>query len=333
MTGTFAPAFQSADSEAANGSSRTTNTLESDNLATSRIFFKGTEDLGGGMAAIFSYEMDFDSTAKTTSPLSGEVFVGLTGAFGSIKLGAPNTPTLTTQGSRSGFATKIGSGRSGFGLSGTTLTRQNDAIRYDTPTFAGFSAAVNYSPKVSQGTIAQGFVNSAEVGDITDVGAFYKNGPINAGISNYSQNNVIDQTTMFASYTMGLAKVTLGFHTRDNKANVTDRLANNGLTATDQYGQRVADPLGKSSGYNVALDYNVTPSITLIGNVARTNDKTDLNRDLQLVAFGAEYALSKRTSLMARYISEKRDGVVNGGASAGVPVALKTTLVGIVHNF
>ena len=328
MTGTFAPAFQSADSEAANGTSRTVNTLESDNLATSRIFFKGTEDLGGGMAAIFSYEMDFDSTAQKTSPLSGEVFVGLTGAFGSIKLGAPNTPTLTTQGSRSGFATKIGSGRSGFGLSGTSLTRQNDAVRYDTPTFAGFSAAVNYTPKVSGSTVGQGGYGSAtEVGDITDVGAFYKNGPINAGISNYSQTSVIDQTTLFASYTMGLAKVTLGFHTRDNKKLVND------LAASGSTGQVVGDALGKSSGYNVALDYNVTPSITLIGNIARTNDKTDLNRDLELIAFGAEYALSKRTSLMARYISEKRDGVVNGGVSAGVPVALKTTLVGIVHNF
>ena len=327
MTGTFSPNYNSAKTEAANGNSRTANTFENSNIATSRVLFTGSEDLGGGTKAIFLYEMDFDSTSKDTSPLSGEIYVGLTGGFGSLKVGVPNSPTLTTQSGRSGFTSKIGGGRGAFALSGTTVTRQNDAVRYDTPTFGGFSAAVNYTPKVSAAAVNQGFVAAAETTAITDVGGFYTNGPIAAGISNYQQKNVVDQTTLFASYTMGAAKVTLGLHTRDNKKLVADAPAN---TAA----QVVGDALGKSTGYNVALNYSLTPAITLIGNIARTNDKTAYNRDLQLAAIGAEYALSKRTSLHARYVSTKRDNVDGAvAASAGVPTAQKTTLVGIVHNF
>ena len=337
--------FQNQSTDFANGASRSANTLESSQIGTSRAIFKGEEDIGGGTKAIFLYEMDFDSADQGSSPYAGEIYVGLSGNLGTLKMGSPNTPSLTTQGSRSSFTTKIGGGRSGFLLSGGNRTRYSDSIQYETPTFGGFKAALNYIPKVAAQTTLQGYAaNAAELNAVTDIGAFYSNGPIAAGISNFAQKDAVSHTTAFASYTVGAFKGTLGFHALDNKAaTVGDRAAIAGnaasfdgttyTAAVAASNQRLGVGQGKSQGYNFNLDYSVTPVITVFGNIARTNDKTAFNRDLELVAIGARYDLSKRTSLHARYISEKRDNVSGVGASAGVATALKTTLVGIQHNF
>jgi predicted porin len=65
-------------------------------------------------------------------------------------------------------------------------------------------------------------------------------------------------------------------------------------------------------------------------NIARLNDSSALNQDLSLSAVGVKYALSKRTSLNARFISEKRD---NAGTATSNIKDLKTTLIGVRHDF
>ena len=73
------------------------------NAGTTAIFFKGTEDLGGGLAAGFSVETDFApldgntqassySAAQNAGFANGESFASLASAnLGTLKLGAPNS--------------------------------------------------------------------------------------------------------------------------------------------------------------------------------------------------------------------------------------------------
>ena len=320
--------FQNQSIDYANGGSRSTNTLASSQVGTSRAIFQGSEDLGGGTKAIFLYEMDFDSTATGANTTAGEIFVGLSGNLGTLKMGAPNTPSMYTQQGRGGqFSTKIGGGRSGFQLSGDTRTRYSDSIQYETPTFGGFKAALNYVSKVSGAANMPGISNVTQTGAITDIGAFYANGPFAAGISNYQQQDVVAHTTAYASYIVGPVKGILGFHTQDTKINgvIPETLNTPGTAGVLGAAQ------GKSQGWNVGLEYSITPVVTVFGNVARTNDKTAYNRDLEMNAVGVRYDLSKRTSLHARYISEKRD--IGTVVAAGLPTAQKTTLIGIRHDF
>jgi hypothetical protein len=243
--------------------------------------------------------------------------------MGAIKLGVPNTPSLTTQGSRSGFGTKIGGGRSGLGLSGPSRTRNSDSILFESAVYNGFSAQFAHVAKVTAGTADQYGTAISGANTITDTGLFYANGPLSAGLSQYTQKAVSKHTTGFVSYTLGNVKVTYGMHTLNNFTAITDTAA----TATAAYKNALG--VGKVKGSNIAVNYTMGAT-TLLANVARSNDQTTTDRDMKMTAVGVKYDLSKRTSLNARLISEKRD---NAGATAYVAKDLKTTLLGLQHNF
>lgn len=65
--------------------------LGSGGLAGSRIGFKGTEDLGGGLKAHFNLEqgirLDTGAATVAGSAFSRQANVGLSGGFGTVKLG------------------------------------------------------------------------------------------------------------------------------------------------------------------------------------------------------------------------------------------------------
>jgi predicted porin len=299
--------------------------METSKVGTSNVTFSGTEDLGGGLKGLFLYEMDFDATVSGTGPTAGgQIYAGVSGALGSVKMGVPNTPSLTTQGSRSGFGTKIGGGRSGMELSGPSRTRNSDSILFESADYSGLSAKWAYTHGTAAAANDQGFGTAAATKAISDIGLFYANGPVAAGLSQYKQAAAMTHTTAFASYTMGAVKVIAGMHSLNNLAAATaDANATGATAAVNGVGQ------GKSTGKNIAANYTMGAT-TLMANVARTNDKTAVNHDLSMVAVGVKYDLSKRTSLNARLINEKRSNV----ASTSTNIAKQsTTLLGIQHNF
>ena len=87
------------DTSYKNGNSVSQNFIRNNSQGTSQITFKGTEDLGGGLKAMFLLENDFDTAKKADNNFSskgGEQYLGLSGGFGTLQLGAANTPTLST---------------------------------------------------------------------------------------------------------------------------------------------------------------------------------------------------------------------------------------------
>jgi predicted porin len=87
--------------EIINNAGASHNTLErisSGNLSGSRIGFRGVEDLGGGLAAVFALENGFDvstGTALQSGRLFGrQAFVGLQGNWGSLLVGRQNSLQL-----------------------------------------------------------------------------------------------------------------------------------------------------------------------------------------------------------------------------------------------
>jgi predicted porin len=324
ISGQFDIQYQQQKNTYGNNVSRSANTFENSNVGTSAVIFRGNEDLGGGLRAEFLYEMNFDASATSGSPTAGQIFVGVTGGFGTIRLGAVNTPTLTAQSNRSGFGSKIGGGRGGFSVGGTARTRTSDTIHYASPAVAGFSVAVAHTPKLTAAANPQ-LPTAALSTAINDIGAFYSAGPLAAGIAKYEQKDVVDQTTAYASYTMGPAKFTVGYFTQDNKTSAADAAASSSTAAT------IARGVGKVTGNNIAVDYALNANTSLMLNVAKADDKSSVNRDLKMTAVGVRHNLSKRTSLHARVINEKRDNVL--AAATMVSKKQTTTLLGLQHNF
>jgi predicted porin len=126
------------------------NNLSSGVASGSRIGFKGKEDLGGGLTAVFQIENGFnvDTGAAGQSGLlfGRQAFVGLTGKFGAVTLGRQYTPyykTLRDVGDPFGAVSLAGRAGNLF----ATNTRTDNMVEYVSPSFAGMRADLAYVPK------------------------------------------------------------------------------------------------------------------------------------------------------------------------------------------
>ena len=314
IKGTFDPSFVSQKNTYGNGNSVTQTGLQNNRQGTSQVTFNGTEDLGGGLKASFLIENDFTAqTAGSWNAGGGELFVGLSGGFGTLKLGAPNTPTLSTQAGSQPFGTKIGGG---FGSMSSGKVRNNNSVRYDSPSFGGLTVAIAMVNKTAADANPTTVVAAA--GAVSDIGLFYANGPVAIGYSNYKVNGVgaaVDNTinAAYLNYDLGVAKLGFGYSTEKNGAAASATVAS-GATDSQATNFSVSMPMG---------------AITLMANYGKKNDKAVANNDRTVTALGAKYDLSKRTSVYARMVNDKVDGTV----AAVLAAKSSYTIVGLQHNF
>lgn len=120
--------------------------LNSGNQSSSRLGFRGTEDLGGGTKALFNLEagLSLDTGAADAALFGRRAVVGLEGGFGMLTLGREYTPIANIT-----AATDIlGQGFYGSNLSALTtnrLTRRlNNSVNYSTPSFGGLKGGFVY---------------------------------------------------------------------------------------------------------------------------------------------------------------------------------------------
>jgi predicted porin len=118
---------------------------------TCSIGFKGSEDLGNGLKALFFLDWQYDINNSTG--LSGrDQYLGLGGNFGTIKVGTMSTvykshgamldPVYRTvaQGRDIGLQSLLHSGKGTNGQG-----RNTNAVRYDSPSWNGLKFGANYT--------------------------------------------------------------------------------------------------------------------------------------------------------------------------------------------
>jgi predicted porin len=297
VTGTLDATLRMSD----DGTAATT-AVGRDGSGTTGVIFKASEDLGDGLKAIGLYEHDFDFTggANPANGGAGEKYVGLQGGFGTIKLGAPNAPSLTIQSGLRGapFGTKDG-GRATAGgntaggnatvstLFGKSLTRYDGSIVYETPNLNGFTAVVDYVPASEDAA-------GVETASVMDIGAFFRSGPIWAGVAMYTQSenkatNAVEENLLHLGvhYNLGFATVGLGYHSYTK------------------------DGDDVNSGVNLLANFPLSEQLSLGVNYQMLTDDTDTTGDLTQIAVGVNYRLSKATSVYARYVSLDGDDVAD----------------------
>jgi predicted porin len=154
--------------------------LQSGQQSGSRVGFKGTEDLGGGLSAIFTLESGFntdDGTMGQGGRLFGrQAWVGLNSqSLGTIKLGRQQTPLYYAADAVDPFhINQAGNLQAAFGYGlylRDPLSRSDNTISYTTPNFAGATATVSYG----FGEVAGSFSSNRNVNGAIS----YVNGPIN----------------------------------------------------------------------------------------------------------------------------------------------------------
>lgn len=114
----------------------------------SRLGFKGTEDLGNGLKAVFQIETAYNVDASTTGGTlnSRNTFVGLQGdSWGRIVFGQHDSPYKTATRGWDSFGDHLGDNRNIVAQGFISFDdRPANTVRYDSPDMNGFQFAAAY---------------------------------------------------------------------------------------------------------------------------------------------------------------------------------------------
>ncbi|KQW65017.1 porin [Variovorax sp. Root411] len=199
------------------GSVRTSNRgLFNSGNATSRLGFRGTEDLGGGLAASFWLEAPVanDDGSQGVATFARRSTVSLSGGFGEVRLGRDLTPSFYNNSTFDPFGTNgvgtnlIQTATSAFG----NPTRASNSVSYFLPpNLGGFYGQVMYGfhekTKYSPGSLTPDVANNSRTGRYVGGRFGYANGPLDVALA-YGSNTVDDDyyagtTTKVNTFNLG----------------------------------------------------------------------------------------------------------------------------------
>jgi len=307
----------------------------------SRLGFRGTEDLGGGLSAIFQLEagvkLDDGSLDNTNSQLfNRQAFVGLKSKeAGTLTLGRQYTMyynALSQVGDPFG-AGYAGSSKNLFPTAGVQ-TRTSNAVVYATPNIEGFSGEALYSLGEQAG--------DSTAGRQFGLGLNYSQGKLNTRLvyNNRNSDTVASGTTAAVSRDVGrntLFVINYDFDVvKAYFAYSADKGFNSAtLPVANAYNYKTAPkPSLDSNDILVGVQIPVAPAGTVLLSYIRKDDKS-YNQDADQWALGYLHALSKRTNLYVAYakIKNKNGAGYTVGNNNEAGSGDKAFNVGVRHSF
>ncbi|MBC7619454.1 MAG: porin [Candidatus Saccharibacteria bacterium] len=296
--------------------------IDANGLNGSRWGMRGTEDLGGGLLAMFMLESGINPDTGTSGQggllFGRQAFVGLTGNFGTVSLGRQYTAydSVHSVGNNNydAFTFNATTGAAGAGSVGNNglqdySGRADNSIIYASPVFGGFSGAVGYSFGENKNV----GVNAG--GSATDNSSYrvqFANGPVYVGYAFQQEKQPAavgvaqdkrKYHVLSATYDLGVAKLN-GFY----------NTAKSNVFSDKEYNVGVVVPFGAA-----ALSAGYARSKTESGGISNTG------KGFSVVG---SYDLSKRTRVYIAALSQTSHPL-------NVAAETKTTIygAGIRHSF
>lgn len=318
----------------------------------SLIGFRGTENLGNGLNAIFQFESDakFDNGGSLST--GRDSFVGLSGNFGKVLLGTLTAPTRalgarldvnTGEGISSNTAVlgKLGGGLAYGNLQKTAInldniiasisdynlngrsndttsvfdSRHKNSVAYVSPSFSGFQASAVYMANENKSDAAGAAINTSAY----DLGLTYDNGPIFIG-GTYAELRVKNDAANPVT-----ALLSPGPDTKVKEARLGGMYDFGVATIRGLYARtKVEDSAGtdvKQNVWGIGGTYNVTPNGRITAQYYKANDLNGTVADdktgAKFYTIGYEHSLSKRTMLKANYAYLKNDDLTSTNGNGG----------------
>ncbi len=270
--------------------------------------------------------------------------ISLSGGFGTLQIGRNNNSIASTVGIYQVSGVKAITGIDNSTQANRIIagSARTNRIAYTSPNFSGVNVyagltPVRKLPNASLAIEANDAVNPDQFKDSYSVGATFVNGPLSAvidysaapatinsaityveatasvtGLQGYAVANGVKYTTMGAAYDFGVAKVGIGYQ------------------ATDIV-KRTSDTTSIDPKNTMLVSANVPMGALSLGIVygTRGNSSTTAGTDNSVTqtALGANYALSKRTTVFATANS------INAGKSTTTTGDVRETHVGVSHSF
>jgi len=300
----------------------------------SRLGFRGTEDLGNGLKAIFDFQfgsipMDQNIGLTTTR----QAYVGLSGNFGQIIAGRlqpagyfqsyyfdPGMAHFFSAYQRLTRGIAAGGVGATINTGWNAASRRDNAIEYKLPEFGGLKTSLAYGFGEQSASPREAFAS---------LGLEYRTGPLHAGYVFQSVSNIggmsTDQREHFigASYDFGMVKVLGSWQNARVKAS--------GVSArTDKL-------------WNVGAQVMIAPATHLMLGYVKAD--VDASRgDGKGYTLGVMHSLSKRTHLYGGYGRVTNDDqtarfnwrefpIGGAGADPFVGKSINTVGFGISHLF
>jgi predicted porin len=290
-----------------NGSAGSLKTLSQDGIASSRLGFRGVEDMGGGLKAGFWLEGAIQPDVGTSAGQSWQrrSTLSLMGGFGELRLGRDYTPDFWNHTVFDPFGTNGVASSVNIFPSIATTVRTNNTVGYFLPAMGGLYGQVQLGA-------AEGPTGTKHTGGRLG----YAAGPVNVAVA-YGKTDIgstsYKRLNAGASFKMGAA------------------------TLLAQYTKGDASGLGRD-----VTHWNVGTVIAMgAGNLKLSYGNSDgpTNVDATQFGVGYDYALSKRTALYGTYASvDNKAGaayVIGGGPAVGTRTGFKSTgyEFGVRHTF
>lgn len=310
-----------------------TSNVDSGGLTTSFFGFRGTEDLGGGLAAIFDITATVRADIGDVGRFPGDPifsrssWVGLQGAWGSVRAGRMTSPNFILAIQMNPFAESTSFGPyllhtyvggqpldaavASGGPAAVSDSGYSNALTYTSPKMNGFQGSLSYS----MGEVADSTDNRRVSYSLT-----YEQGPIFVGLGGdrahhptlpappavpaANQKSEQNSIQFGGAYNFGVARL----FASHNRTDIDLPAPNTRQFRTTQLG--VSVPVG--AGAILVSGASTNRSQTSLADVERTT-----------YTLGYDYYLSKRTDL---YAVAMRDSVTN--MQSGTTIA-----VGLRHRF
>lgn len=301
----------------------------------SLIGFKGSENLGNGLKAIWQVEqgLNIDGTTGADSGngygntwatrkgydntwATRDSFVGLTGNFGTVRLGKLSTYLNSDM-------EKFDAWIYGAGVNGATWTtantldgRLNNAIRYDSPNLNGFKFTAAYGFDEARATINGNRSNKA----VWNLGAGYENAGyyVDAGYVAYQDTDATGSKDsnywrLEGGYNANNLLVALAYG--------QSKLYNGAVNATK------AKEAALTVGYTMGA---LTPKFTYAHVWDTKTNGVKADDGINQYVIGVDYALSKRTTAYTSFGYVKHDNIIVPGTDERKE---RTLAVGVQHKF
>lgn len=315
--------------------------LTSGVMQGSRWGVRGTENLGGGLKAIFTLENGFELNngrlGQGGSEFGRQAFVGLSGDFGTVTVGRQYDSIADfVSGFAAGSQWGTYAAHPGDIDNFNNSARINNSIKYTSPNNGGFTYSALYS--------LGGFAGEFQKNRVWSVGAGYANGPLALGaaylnamnpnlsfygntkadidnksnvansfmknqlISGFASASTLEIVGVGGAYTFGPATVGVTY------SNVKFKDLNDGRSS-DKAARFSGSP--KFNNGEVNLAYQLTPALKVGGAYSYTQGSSARNESknetvskakYHQVNLGADYSLSKRTDVYVVGAYQKASG-------------------------
>lgn len=321
------------------------NVLGSNGELTSRLGFRGTEDLGGGYKTTFNIETGFDPSSGQQQNafriFDRQAWVGIGGGFGEVRLGRQNTSMFLYSGNMDAFGgATYGSAYNNFS---NWLARVDNDISYISPKFYNSVVELHYSIGEKAGVTAGNAVYQAAVQS--------QQGPAYLALAyltaaNPTNTNRVAEIMVGGNYDYGHGKVYVGFFRANEVISAT---TGNAFTNPAGKYDPALGPVTNTAGtyhntYSVSADYRVTPLASVGAGYGVIRDSSASVNNARQLGLIANYDLSKRTRLYSAISRLKNSGTAQF-KMAGASITTGTFLtpgagesetgfqVGIRHTF